>query len=237
MNFDLLGFGAKGWGLQLLQGMGMTVLVAVSAYVLGLVLGGAAAACKLSGHRGGRVAADAYTTIVRGVPSLLVIYLLFFGGASAAAWVANLLGFNGPVELSALPVGILAVGTVSGAYSAEVLRGGALAVPQGQLEAAKALGMGRWLTFSRIHLPQTLRYALPGLGNVWQLTLKDTSLVSVVALVELMRVAYLAQGATRQPFLFFTTAGVLYLVLAGVSGRLFAWAEARTTRGVRRAAR
>ncbi|ASG19559.1 ABC transporter permease [Nitrospirillum viridazoti] len=234
---DLLGFGARGWGLQLLQGMGMTLLVAVSAYLWGLGLGGAAAALKLSGHRGGRVAADAYTTIVRGVPSLLVIYLLFFGGNSAATWVVSLLGFNGPVELSALPVGILAVGTVSGAYSAEVLRGGALAVPHGQVEAAKALGMNRWLTFRRVMLPQTLRYALPGLGNVWQLTLKDTSLVSVVALVELMRVAYLAQGATRQPFLFFTTAGLLYLAMAGLSGRLFARAELWAGRGVRRAAR
>ncbi|TWB41867.1 ABC transporter permease [Nitrospirillum pindoramense] len=234
---DLLGFGGRGWGLQLLQGMGMTLLVAVSAYLWGLLLGGAAAALKLSGHRGGRVAADVYTTIVRGVPSLLVIYLLFFGGNSAATWVVSLLGFNGPVELSALPVGILAVGTVSGAYSAEVLRGGALAVPHGQVEAAKALGMNRWLTFRRVMLPQVLRYALPGLGNVWQLTLKDTSLVSVVALVELMRVAYLAQGATRQPFLFFTTAGVLYLGMAGLSGRLFARAELWAGRGVRRAAR
>ncbi|TWB22676.1 octopine/nopaline transport system permease protein [Nitrospirillum amazonense] len=234
---DLLGFGGRGWGLQLLQGMGMTLLVAVSAYLWGLGLGGVAAALKLSGHRGGRVAADAYTTIVRGVPSLLVIYLLFFGGNSAATWVVGLLGFNGPVELSALPVGILAVGTVSGAYSAEVLRGGALAVPHGQVEAAKALGMNRWLTFRRVMLPQTLRYALPGLGNVWQLTLKDTSLVSVVALVELMRVAYLAQGATRQPFLFFTTAGLLYLAMAGLSGRLFARAEVWAGRGVRRAAR
>ena len=125
---------------------------------------------------------------------------------------------------------------VSGAYAAEVIRGAVQAVPKGQLEAARALGMHRLLILRRILVPQALRYALPGLGNVWQMTLKDTTLVSVITLAELMRQAYIAMQSTRQPFLFYLTAALIYLVLTSVSDMGFRWAGRRAERGVRRTA-
>ncbi|HEY0833964.1 MAG TPA: ABC transporter permease subunit [Azospirillum sp.] len=232
---DLLAFGSSGWGDELLSGAAMTLAVAVSAFLLGLVFGAAGAAAKLSYSLTLRALAEVYTTAVRGVPELLVIYLLFFGGGTMVQAVAGLFGHEGFIQLNAFTIGVVAVGLISGAYSTEVIRGAVQSVPHGQIEAARACGMGRWLILVRILAPQTLRFALPGLGNVWQLTLKDTSLISVTALAEIMRVAHVASGSTRQPFLFYATAAVLYLLLTTLSTLVFERAEQRAMRGVRRA--
>lgn len=232
---DLLRFGSEGWGDEIASGAVMTLLVAISAYLVGLIFGSGAAAAKLSGPAPLRWLAALYTTVVRGVPALLVIWLLFFGGSGLVTWVARLFGYGGRVDLSAFAVGVAAVGIVSGAYAAEVIRGAVGAVPKGQLEAARALGMGRLLILRRILVPQALRYALPGLGNVWQMTLKDTTLVSVVSLAELMRQAYLGMQSTRQPFLFYVTAAILYMVMTTCSEALFRALSRRAERGVRRA--
>ncbi|MQP66772.1 ABC transporter permease subunit [Niveispirillum sp. SYP-B3756] len=232
---DLLSYGATGWGDELLQGAGMTLLVAVLAYLIGLGAGCLTAAAKLSGPLPLRWLAATYTTVVRGVPALLVIWLLFYGGSGLVGWMAGLFGYGGRVELSAFAVGVASVGLVSGAYAAEVIRGAVQAVPKGQLEAARALGMHRLLILRRILAPQALRYALPGLGNVWQMTLKDTTLVSVVSLAELMRQAYVASGTTRQPFLFYLVAALIYLVITTLSETGFRALSRRADRGVRRA--
>lgn len=232
---DLLSYGATGWGDELLQGAGMTLLVAVLAYLIGLGAGCLTAAAKLSGPLPLRWLAATYTTVVRGVPALLVIWLLFYGGSGLVGWMAGLFGYGGRVELSAFAVGVASVGLVSGAYAAEVIRGAVQAVPKGQLEAARALGMHRLLVLRRILAPQALRYALPGLGNVWQMTLKDTTLVSVVSLAELMRQAYVASGSTRQPFLFYLVAALIYLVITTLSETGFRALSRRADRGVRRA--
>lgn len=234
--FDLLRFGTDGWGDELARGAGMTVLVAVLAYLVGLVAGSLAAAAKLTGPAPVRWLAAGYTTIVRGVPALLVIWLLFFGGSGLVTWVATLFGYAGRVELSALAVGVASVGIVSGAYATEVIRGAVQSVPKGQIEAARALGMHRFLILRRILVPQALRYALPGLGNVWQMTLKDTTLVSVVSLAELMRQAYIGMQSTRQPFIFYATAAILYMVMTTCSEAGFRALSRRADRGVRRAA-
>ncbi|MFV3131197.1 ABC transporter permease [Niveispirillum sp. KHB5.9] len=232
---DLLRFGSDGWGDEIASGAVMTLLVAVFAYLIGIVVGSGAAAAKLSGPAPLRWLAALYTTLVRGVPALLVIWLLFFGGSGLVTWVAHLFGYGGRVDLSAFAVGVAAVGIVSGAYATEVIRGAVRAVPKGQLEAARALGMGRFLILRRILVPQALRYALPGLGNVWQMTLKDTTLVSVVSLAELMRQAYLGMQSTRQPFLFYVTAALIYMVMTTCSEALFRALARRAERGVRRA--
>jgi len=172
---------------------------------------------------------------VRGVPELLVIYLLLFGGSGMIMAVAGVFGYSGYVELNAFSIGVAAVGLISGAYSTEVIRGAVKAVPYGQIEAARACGMGRWRILRRVLVPQTLRFALPGLGNVWQLTLKDTALISVTALAEIMRVAHIAAGSTRQSFLFYSVAALLYLALTTVSTTAFQRAERYASRGVRRA--
>jgi len=232
---ELLSFGDAGWGDEMLRGALMTLAVSLASMALGLALGALGAAAKLSALAPARWAAEGYTTIVRGVPELLVIYLLFFGGNGAVMFIAGIFGYGGYIELDAFTIGTFAVGVVSGAYSTEVIRGAVLAVPRGQIEAAQAIGMGRFLLFRRIMLPQVARFALPGLGNVWQLTLKDTSLISVTGLVEIMRQAHVAAGSTRQPFTFYLVAAGLYLLLTSFSNYGFQRAEGWASRGVRQA--
>lgn len=233
---ELLAFGPAGWGDEMLRGAATTIAVAVAAFALGLVFGSLGAWAKLSANRPAFWAAEIYTTVARGVPELLVIYLLFFGGGAAATAIGRLFGYEGFVEIEPFTIGAVAVALISGAYSTEVIRGAARAVPKGQMEAARACGMSPLLAFRRVMVPQTLRYALPGLGNVWQLTLKDTALVSVTALAEIMRMANVAANSTRQPFIFYMAAMLLYLALSTGSSFLFERAERRSLRGVRRAA-
>ena len=232
---DLLRWGAEGWGDEIASGAAMTLAVAIFAYLIGLVAGSLGAAAKLTGPAPVRWLAATYTTVVRGVPALLVIWLLFFGGSGLVTWVASLFGYGGRVELSAFAVGVTAVGVVSGAYATEVIRGAVQAVPKGQIEAARALGMSRLLILWRILAPLALRHALPGLGNVWQMTLKDTTLVSVVTLAELMRQAYMGMQSTRQPFVFYLTAAIIYMVMTTLSEAGFRALSRRAERGVRRA--
>jgi octopine/nopaline transport system permease protein len=232
---ELLSFGDAGWGDEMLRAALMTLAVSVSSMLLGLVFGTLGAAAKLSVIPPLRWLAEGYTTIARGVPELLIIYLLFFGGSGAVMFVAGLFGYHGYIELNAFTIGTFAIGAISGAYSTEVIRGAVLAVPPGQVEAAKAIGMARGLMFRRIMFPQVARYALPGLGNVWQFTLKDTALISVTGLVELMRQAHVAAGSTRQPFTFYLVAAALYLLLTTFSNYGFQRAEDWANRGVRRA--
>ena len=232
---ELLSFGDHGWGDEMLRGAAMTLAVSLSSMLLGLVFGTVGAAAKLSAIPPARWLAEGYTTVVRGVPELLVIYLLFFGGSGAVMFVAALFGYHGYVELNAFTIGTLAIGAICGAYATEVIRGAVLAVPRGEIEAAQAIGMPRGLMFRRILFPQVARFALPGLGNVWQFTLKDTALISVTGLVEIMRQAHIAAGSTRQPFTFYVVAAVLYLLLTTFSNHGFQRAESWANRGVRRA--
>lgn len=231
---ELLSFGDSGWGDEMLQGAGMTVLVALLSFGLGLPIGLAGAGAKLSRSLPLRLAADIYTTVVRGIPELLVIFLLFFGLERAILSIAAALGLGGTFRLNNFVIGTAAVALISGAYSTEVLRGAIRAIPAGQIEAGRAFGMSRRTLFRRIVLPQMIRYAVPGLGNVWQLTLKDTALVSVTALAELMRMASVAARSTRQPFTFYLAAACIYLLLTVASQAVFQRVERRSLRGVRR---
>ena len=232
---ELMGFGPRGWGAAMLAAAAMTVAVAVSGFLAGGVVGIGVAAAKLSGSRTLRVAADVYTTVLRGIPDLLVIYLFYFGGSALFGSVAGLFGATGFIGVPAFLTGSLALGIVSGAYQAEVFRGAFAAVPRGHIEAARAVGMGRALLFRRVIAPLTLRFAVPGLGNVWQLVLKESALISVTGLVELLRQSQIGSGSTREPFAFYLTAGALYLVITTVSTWGFGRAETAAMRGVRRA--
>ena len=232
---ELMGFGPKGWGLLLLQATSMTIAVSSVAFLLGNVLGALIAWARIEGGRAVRIAADGYTTVLRGIPDLLVIYLLYFGGSTLMTAIGHALGAQGFVGVNAFASGAIAVGAISGAYQSEIFRGAYGAIARGELEAARAVGMSRQLLFRRIIAPQTLRFAIPGLGNVWQLALKESALISVVGLTEILRQAQVGAGSTRQPFAFFITAAALYLLLASVSGYGFQKAEAYGMRGVRRA--
>ena len=232
---ELMGFGPQGWGPAMLRAALVTLAVSVCGFLVGSILGTAIAFAKLSRNTPLRWAADAYTTVLRGIPDLLVIYLFYFGGSLALTSVAKQFGATGFVGLPAFATGALAIGVISAAYQAEVFRGAYQSLNRGELEAAKAVGMSGFLLFRRIVAPLVLRFAIPGLGNVWQLALKESALISVVGLVELLRQSQIGAGSTRQPFSFFLTAAALYLVLTTLSTWGFQRAEARAMRGVRRA--
>jgi octopine/nopaline transport system permease protein len=231
--FETLGFGPTGWGGLLLFGAVMTLLVTLAALAIGAVFGSLVAWAKLSKNLGFRLLGDAYTTVFRGVPELLIIYLIYFGGSRAVSAVGDMFGAQGFIGLPTFLAGALGVGVISGAYQAEVYRGSFLAVSSGEIEAARAIGMSRLLRFRRIVVPQVLRFALPGLGNVWQLSLKDSALVSVTGLAELMRQSQVAAGSTHFYFTFYIAGGALYLILTSISDRVFGSAEKRIARSFR----
>lgn len=224
-----------GFGNQLLLGAGVTMLLAFAALGVGLVLGLLGAAAKLSRFRVLRGIGEVYTTLVRGVPELLVVLIIYFGSAGVLTGIASWFGSDAYVEMGPFAAGVTALGLTFGAYATEVFRGAILAVPKGQIEAARAFGMDGWMTFRRITLPQVWRIALPGLGNLFLVLLKDTSLVSVIGLEELMRKAQIATGFTRAPFTFYLTAAVLYLLMTVLAMVVIHWAERRASRGVRQA--
>ena len=146
-------------------------------------------------------------------------------------YIAKIFGYMGYIELSPFTIGTIAVGAISGAYSTEVIRGAILAVPKGQFEAAKTLGMRKSIMSLKIIFPQVARLALPGIGNVWQVTLKDTALISVTGLVEIMRQSKIAAGSTHEPFLFYTVAIFLYLFITSISYQFFNRAESKFSKG------
>ncbi|HIE78223.1 MAG TPA: ABC transporter permease [Candidatus Thioglobus sp.] len=231
----LLSLGDQGWGDEMLRATMVTIMVSISAMCIGLFVSIFGTIAKLSKNRLIRAIGNTYTTVVRGIPELLVIYLLYFGFNNAVMSIANsLFGYNQYIELPVFLIAALAVGIISGAYSTEVIRGAFLVVPRGQIEAAKSVGMNKFLVFYRVLIPQVLRYALPGLGNVWQLTLKDTALIMVTGLVEIMRQAHIASGSTYSPFTFYMSAAILYLVLTTASSMALNSAENWANKGVKR---
>lgn len=211
----------------------MTLVVTLTALVIGAVLGAIVATAKLSSSMTARVLGDAYTTVFRGVPELLIIYLVYFGGSTAVTAIARAMGAHGFMGMPSFAAGALAVGVISGSYQAEVYRGAFLAISKGEIEAARSIGMGAALRFRRIIVPQVLRFAIPGLGNVWQLSLKDSALISVTGLVEIMRASQVAAGSTRQYFLFYVAGAALYLILTGLSNRVTDAAERRVNKSFR----
>ena len=228
---ELLSFGDTGWGDELFIATLMTVAVSITAMLIGFLFALVFTPLKLSKNKLFNFIGNSYTTIIRGVPELLVIYLLFFGGTGAVMFVASMFGYNDYIEINAFITGAFAIGIISGAYSTEVFRGAIQSIDQGQFEAAKVLGLNKFDQFFKIILPQTLRLAIPNLSNVWQITLKDTSLISVTGLVEIMRQSYIAAGSTRDPLFFYSFAAVLYLLLTFISMKLINRLEVRYSRG------
>ncbi|MFC5394006.1 ABC transporter permease [Bosea vestrisii] len=231
-NFGLFGFGPDGWGAVLLAGAAVSICAAVCGLILASLIGAAAARAKLLGGPIARTIAQAYTTVLRGVPDLLVIFLLYFGSSSVLSSVGGFFGYQGFLALPGFIAGVLAIGIVAGALMTEVFRGAFLAVKPGEIEAAKACGMSTFLRFRRIVAPLTLRHALPSIGNVWLGLLKGSSLLSATGVAELMRQTQIAAGSTRLPFDFYLAAALIYVALAVSSGLLIQAAERRYSRGI-----
>ena len=228
---ELLAFGDTGWGDELFRATLMTIAVSITAMLIGFSFAAIFTPLKLSKYKSLNLIANFYTTIIRGVPELLVIYLFFFGGSGAIMFVASMFGYNEYIEINAFVTGSFAIGIISGAYSTEVFRGAIQSIDKGQFEAAKVLGFNKFKQFYKIILPQMLRLAIPNLSNVWQITLKDTSLISVTGLVEIMRQSYIAAGSTRDPLFFYSFAAVLYLLLTFLSMKLINKLEVKYSRG------
>ena len=228
---DLLAFGKTGWGDELFYATLMTVAVSITAMLIGFVFAAVFTPLKLSKLKSLNLIGNFYTTVIRGVPELLVIYLFFFGGSSAIMYVASIFGYFEYIEINAFTTGSLAIGIISGAYSTEVFRGATQSIDKGQFEAAKVLGISKFGQFYKIIMPQMLRLAIPNLSNVWQITLKDTSLISVTGLVEIMRQSYIAAGSTRDPLFFYSFAAVLYLLLTYFSMKIINRLEVKYSKG------
>ncbi len=227
----LLAFGDNGWGDELFFATLMTLVVAITAMFIGFIFSLIFTPLKITNNKILNFIGNFYTTVIRGVPELLVIYLFFFGGSAAVMFVGKIFGYDGYIEINAFITGAFSIGIIFGAYSTEVFRGAIQSIDKGQFEACKVLGLNKYIYSFKIVIPQMLRLAIPNLNNVWQITLKDTSLISVTGLVEIMRQSYIAAGSTRDPLFFYSFAALLYLILTFFSMKIFNKLEQNYNRG------
>ena len=224
----LVGFGDRGWGGQLAHGAGMSLAISVVSYVIGLSLGLLGAIANRSSNRVASLAGHAYTTVIRAVPEILLILLIYYTATSAVRDLAFRIGLSANLEINGFLAAALSLGVVQGGYSTEVLRGAIQAVPRGQTEAALSLSLSRAQMFLLIIMPQMLRHALPGLGNLWLVVLKESSLISIIGFTELLMVGKMAAGSTHDYFLFYSAVGLIFLFLSGVSTMAFFALEHRS---------
>lgn len=211
-----------GYLQQLIYGVGITIKLACCALVFGMIFGLIGAGGESSRNRWVRYWFFAFGSVIRGVPELIVIFFVYFGGTLILSQV-----FHRSVQISSFVAGVIALGLIFASYASEVFRGAFLAIPKGQIEAAKALGLNRTQAFRLIKLPQAWRHALPGLGNLWLVLLKDTALLSLIGLADLMMRSQTAAVSTGKPFTFYITAAILYLLLTSISEVIVAYFNAR----------
>lgn len=209
----------------------MTVSIGLAAMAVAVVLGLLGAWGQRSPRPWVRFIVGAYTTVIRGVPELILLLLIYYGAPTLIQDAAQAMGYTVRVHLNPFVAGVITIGFIYGAFATEVFRGAFNAVPEGQREAARAMGMSPLLALRRVALPQALRIALPGLGNVWMVLIKATALVSLIQLEELMRKAKIAANATHQPFTFYVLASLLFLVITIVSVAVQHRAERWANRG------
>ncbi|MEP6503988.1 MAG: ABC transporter permease [Betaproteobacteria bacterium] len=222
----------QGYGASLLTGAGLTLAVAFVSLAIAAVLGVAGAMAKLSRNRVLLTLAQVYTTVIRGVPELVMMFLIFYGGQLLVNKLADRWHWD-DVTIDPFVAGTLTIGFIFGAYMTEIFRGAFLAVPSGQREAAIAYGMSRAQAFRRVVGPQMLRHALAPLSNTWLVMVKSTAIVSLIGLSDLMARAKNAGSSTQEPFVFYAAAGLMYLVFTSASELLFAWLRKRFAAGVR----
>ena len=227
-SLTLLGFGPTGWGDEIAWGVVVTASLALATLPIGLVFGFLLALAKQSDDKLLKLSADIYTTIFRGLPELLTIFIVYFGVNNALQSFSRATGLP-DIALSSFVSGMVALGFVFSAFASEVFLSAFRAIPRGQYEGSSALGLSQYRTMTLVVLPQLIRIALPGLGNLWMNLLKDTALVSVIGLTDILRQSQIAARVTREPFLFFGTAIVIYLVLTLISsiaiGRIDRWTK------------
>ncbi|TXR53379.1 ABC transporter permease [Reinekea thalattae] len=212
----LLGFSENGWGPALLKGTWITLQISFGGFLTGLLIGLITASAKLCRFKSLQMIANGYSTLCRAVPELLLIILFFYGGSSLINAVAQRIGFE-DFNVAGLPVAILVLGLVQGAYASEIFRGAIQSVHPGQIEAAQAYGLSQKKIFFRITLPIMAPNALAGLSNLWVYIIKDSALISVVGTSELLHIAKQAGGSTKEYLLFFGAAAVIYYLITLIS--------------------
>ncbi|ROM89723.1 ABC transporter permease [Pseudomonas brassicacearum] len=235
-TLGLSAFSLKGFGPLLLEGSWMTVKLSILSLLLSVLLGLIGASAKLSSVKLLRIPAQLYTTLIRGVPDLVLMLLIFY---SLQTWLTNfteVLGWE-YIEINPFAAGIITLGFIYGAYFTETFRGAILAVPRGQMEAATAYGLSRAQRFRFVVFPQMMRFALPGIGNNWMVILKATALVSIIGLADLVKAAQDAGKSSYQLFFFLVLAALIYLVITSASNYVLRWLERHYAAGSREAVR
>lgn len=224
-----------GWGGVLLRGLATTLQIAVGAYALAIVIGLGGMLGKVYGGVATRAFLEVYTTLIRAVPELIVLLLLYYAGTDLLNYMLGRFGYD-PVDINGLVAGIIVIGVVQGAFAIEVFRGAVQTVSVGQVEAAQAFGMPFWMRFRRVILPIMVPKALPGLSNLWLITTKDTALLAVIGFSELALATKQAAGSTKSYFMFYVAAGLLYLCVTLISNFVFRRIENHYRRGQRKLA-
>lgn len=214
-----------GYGPHLLTGVWLTIKLGLLSLVVAGLLGILGALAKLSSIPPLRLLAQIYTTLVRGIPDLVLMLIIFYGGQVALNQIGEAFGFR-YIDINPFIAGVLTLGVIFGAYMTETFRGAILAVPKGQMEAAFSVGMPQALAFRRILFPQMMRHALPGFGNNWLVMIKATALVSIIGLEDVVRIGDIAGKSLHQPFTFFLAVGLVFLALTTISILILRWAEA-----------
>ena len=225
----------NGYGSTILEGAWLTLLLALSSMSMAILLGLVGAAFRLSPVRWLAIMGDAYATVVRGIPDLVLILLIFYGGQQVVNLVGPMVGYDDYIDLDPFWSGVFTLGFIFGAYLSETFRGAFMAIPKEQGEAGFAYGMNGRQVFFRILVPQMIRFAIPGFTNNWLVLTKATALVSVVGLQDMMFKAKSAADATREPFTFFLAVAGLYLVLTSVSLLALRFLEKRYSVGIKAA--
>ncbi len=226
-------FSLHGYGLSIFEGTILTLEVSLASLFIAMLLGICGALAKLSGAKSLRLIAQLYTTIIRGIPDLVLMLLIFFGGQIFINQLGPALGYDEYIDINPFIAGVSTIGFIFGAYMTETFRGAILAVNRGQLEAGTAYGMPGFMVFRRITLPQMVRHALPGFGNNWLVLIKTTALVSIIGLDDMVRKAGLAAGATRKPFTFYLVVAINYLLITSISIYILKQLERRYSLGVK----
>lgn len=221
--------------MMLFSGTLVTIGLALSSLALSVLLGLFGAWAKLVKSLTINKVAGTYTTLIRGVPDLVLMLLLFYGGQTALNTLGEATGWWGYTEIDHFTAGVGTIGFVFGAYMTETFRGAVLAVPKGQIEAGFAYGMSRWQVFSRILWPQMVRHALPSFTNNWLVLIKATALTSIIGIHDVVYNATVAGRSVREPFTFMFAVFVIYLILTAFSEVGLRWVGRRYNAGVRQA--
>lgn len=230
----LLSFGDSGWGDELAFGLGVTLALALVTFPVALALSFLVYWGKQSPVGPVRAVAHLYATVFKSLPEILTLLIIYYQFQFLVTWVLRLFSPQAGFLMSPFLAGVIALSFVISAYGSEVVRASFKAVGRGQAEAARALGLSRCRTLVKVILPQFWRHALPGFGNLWVILLKDTSLVSIIALSDLTHMAALAINTTRKPFLFYLVIGAIYVALVMLSHRAQRKLEERASRGFTR---